>query len=70
MMLRIKKPLLRRPYRTVGYPLTPILFILGNLWIIVFCVKGHPMVTLYAAATIIIGSLVYGYFTKIHKKTP
>ena len=37
---------------------------------ITFCVKGHPMVTLYAAATIIVGSLVYGYFTKIHKKTP
>jgi APA family basic amino acid/polyamine antiporter len=69
VVLRVKEPLSRRPYRTVGYPVTPVLFVLGNLWIIVFCVKGHPMVTLYAAVTIIIGSLVYGYFTKIHKKT-
>jgi basic amino acid/polyamine antiporter, APA family len=69
MLLRIKKPLLERPYKTVGYPITPILFILGNLWIIVFCIKGHPMVTLYAAGTIIIGSLVYGYFTEMCNKT-
>ncbi len=69
MLLRVKKPMLERPYETAGYPITPILFISGNLWIIFFCVKGHPMVTLYAAGTIIIGSLVYGYFTKIRKKT-
>jgi basic amino acid/polyamine antiporter, APA family len=68
MLLRVKKPLLERPYKTVGYPITPILFILGNLWIIVFCIKGHPMVSLYAAGTVIIGSLVYGYFTKKCKK--
>ena len=68
MLLRLKKTLVERPYKTLGYPITPILFILGNLWIIVFCIKGHPMVTLYAAVTIIIGSLVYGYFAKICKK--
>jgi APA family basic amino acid/polyamine antiporter len=62
MLLRIKKTFLERPYKTIGYPITPILFILGNLWIIVFCIKGHPMVSLYAAGTIAIGSLVYGYF--------
>jgi len=69
MLLRLKKPLVERPYKTVGFPITPILFILGNLWTIVFCIKGHPMVTLYAAGTIIIGSLVYGYFTKMCNKT-
>jgi APA family basic amino acid/polyamine antiporter len=68
MLLRVKKPLLERPYKTVGYPITPILFISGNLWIIVFCIKGYPMVTLYAAVTIIIGSVVYGYFAKKYKK--
>jgi APA family basic amino acid/polyamine antiporter len=65
MLLRVKKPLLERPYKTMGYPITPILFILGNLWIIVFCIKGHPMVSLYAAGTIVTGSLVYGYFAKV-----
>jgi APA family basic amino acid/polyamine antiporter len=68
MLLRVKKPLLERQYKTVGYPITPILFISGNLWIIVFCIKGYPMVTLYAAVTIIIGSVVYGYFAKKYKK--
>ncbi len=63
MVLRIKQPDLVCPYKTFGYPVTPILFILMNLWIIIFSIKGNPVVTLYGAATIIAGILFY-YFRK------
>ena len=35
-ILRIKEPDLHRPYRTWGYPWTPIFFILVNLWILYY----------------------------------
>ena len=62
MLLRIKQPHARRVYRTFGYPITPLLFILSNLWIIVFSIKENPTVSVYGAGTIIAGALVYCYF--------
>lgn len=62
ILLRIKRPSSERPYRTFGYPLTPILFSLGNLWIIVFSIKGNPLILLYGGGTILIGVLVFFYF--------
>jgi len=66
MVLRIKRPDLIWPYKTLGYPVTPILFILMNLWIIIFSIKGNPLVTLYGAVTIIAGILFY-YFRRTIK---
>ena len=40
MRLRKKYPEAKSPYRTFGYPLTPLLFITGNLWIILFSLKS------------------------------
>jgi APA family basic amino acid/polyamine antiporter len=59
MVLRLKQADVIRPYKAFGYPVTPILFILMNLWIIIFSIKGNPLVTLYGAATIAIGILFY-----------
>jgi basic amino acid/polyamine antiporter, APA family len=62
MILRIKVPDLERPYRTFGYPVTPVLFILSNLWIIVHTVKGNPFVLIYGGGTIVLGVFVYLYY--------
>jgi APA family basic amino acid/polyamine antiporter len=72
MLLRLKRPDLPRPYKTFGYPLTPLVFIASNLWIVVFCIEGNPVVSLYGAVTIITGMLVYGYFSRCHvgRNTP
>jgi basic amino acid/polyamine antiporter, APA family len=59
MKLRITKPELHRAYKTFGYPLTPLLFIAGNLWIICFSITSRPVTTLYGLATIGFGFLVY-----------
>jgi len=63
IILRIKRPDVARPYKTFGYPITPILFILMNLWIIIFSIKGNPIVFLYGVGTIIVGVLFY-YFRR------
>lgn len=64
MLLRIKKPDLKRSYKTFGYPVTPLLFILGNLWIIYFCIKSRPITSLFGLGTIGLGILVYSYFRR------
>ncbi|MFO8055842.1 MAG: amino acid permease [bacterium] len=65
-IIRFKKPHLKSPYRTWGYPFTPLLFITGNLWIIYFSIISKPVVVLFALATILSGLIVYLVFTLIN----
>lgn len=64
IILRFKFPDIERPYRTFGYPVTPVLFILSNLWIIVYSVRDNPFVLLYGGATIITGVIIYRYYSR------
>jgi APA family basic amino acid/polyamine antiporter len=49
-------------YRTWGYPLTPILFVAGNLWIIFFSIRSRPAPALWGLVTIAAGLVMYLYF--------
>jgi APA family basic amino acid/polyamine antiporter len=64
MLLRARQPDLERSYKTFGYPVTPLLFILGNLWIIYFCIKSRPVTSLFGLGTIVLGVLFYSYFKR------
>lgn len=64
ILLRLKNPGLERPYKTFGYPVTPVLFIISNLWIIVKTVMGKPYVLLYGGGTIVAGIIIYAYYTR------
>ena len=63
ILLRITRPALMRDYKTLGYPVTPFLFILGNLWIIYFSIRSRPIASLFGLGTIGLGILVYLYFS-------
>ena len=63
IILRAKNPGLERPYKTFGYPVTPALFILSNLWIIVYSIKDNPTVLFYGGGTIVVGILIYMYYS-------
>jgi APA family basic amino acid/polyamine antiporter len=60
--LRITEPGLSRPYRTLGYPFTPLLFIAGNLWIVIYSLLSRPVVALYGIGTILAGVCFYWMF--------
>lgn len=60
--LRFSRPWLVRPYRTLGYPVTPLLFILGNLWIVCFSLASRPVAALFGLGTIGAGWGVYLFF--------
>jgi APA family basic amino acid/polyamine antiporter len=63
--LRRTAPQLARPYRTFGYPLIPLFFIAGNLWIVGHTVASRPLVVICGLATIAIGWAVqYGFNEK------
>jgi len=64
MILRLKTKPLASPYKTFGYPVTPIIFILGNLWIAYFSIRNRPVTSLWGLLTIGAGIVVYLYFRK------
>ena len=69
IFLRIKQPALAKNYKTFGYPVTPLLFILGNLWIIYFSIKSRPVTSLFGLGTIGLGLLIYLYFGSKEKQS-
>ena len=59
IVLRIQQPLLIRPYRTFGYPFTPIFFIIANVWFMYFWVTSHRDPSLIGLGVVGVGLVVY-----------
>ncbi|MEJ2157746.1 MAG: amino acid permease [Desulfobacteraceae bacterium] len=62
--LRHRRPDVRTTYRTPGYPVTPLIFIIGNVWIIFYALKSRPIASLAGLATIGIGLAAYLAFCR------
>jgi APA family basic amino acid/polyamine antiporter len=69
MRIRRRSALPAGYYRTFGYPVTPLLFIAGNLWIIFFSIKSRPIMALFGLGTIVLGGLAFLYFERRHQGT-
>lgn len=54
-----------KEYHTWGYPVTPIIFLALNIWMLIFLMHSNPMASLYGFATLAVGIPFY-YFG--HKK--
>jgi basic amino acid/polyamine antiporter, APA family len=59
MVMRRKRPDLPRPYKTLGYPVVPILFLLIQVWIIVWGLVREPKASLAGVGITALGFLVY-----------
>jgi APA family basic amino acid/polyamine antiporter len=59
IVLRRREPGLARPYRTWGYPVTPLLFLALEIWMIVFTVRETPITAAVSAGTIVVGLVLY-----------
>ena len=57
--LRWRAPELSRPYRTWGYPVTPVIFLALEGWMIAYTVIQRPVAAAYGAGTIAIGVVIY-----------
>lgn len=67
MRLRRKQPDLKRPYKTWGYPFTPVLFIALNIWIIIFSIQNNPQAFMWGLVTIGSGFGIYHLFNQTKK---
>jgi basic amino acid/polyamine antiporter, APA family len=64
IVLRRKNPDFPRPYRTWGYPVTPVIFILSALYISVNTLATQPMNALAGIAIIAAGLPAYFYWQR------
>ena len=65
-----RRSVLTAAYRTPGYPVTPILFILANLWIAVYCLATTPQAPIGGLITIGLGLLLHEYFKRRKGASP
>jgi len=59
IVLRIRRPDLRRPYKTWGYPLVPVLFLAAYVWFMLQIYQSKPLEARTGLAFIALGAPVY-----------
>ena len=62
LVLRKKRPDLHRPYRTVGYPIVPVLFILGGSILLISTLVDRPRESLMGIGIAVAGLPFYFYW--------
>jgi APA family basic amino acid/polyamine antiporter len=67
-LLRYRQPNLERPYKTWGYPVTPIIFLLVTGWMMFFVIKSEPSITIACIATIFVGLILFYINKRVEEK--
>ncbi len=63
-VLRLRQPDLPRPYRTFGYPLTPLIYLGLTAWTLMFVLINKTQESLLGLGVIVVGLIVYALFPK------
>jgi APA family basic amino acid/polyamine antiporter len=50
---------MERPFRTWGYPLTPLVFVAVSLWMMFWAAQGRPVECLLGALTVVVGGALH-----------
>jgi APA family basic amino acid/polyamine antiporter len=66
-VLRRKRPDLPRPYRTLGYPVVPALFVLVSAWLVVNTLIEKRVESVTGIVLILIGLPLYFYFRRAQR---
>lgn len=67
VLLRRTRPSLERPYRVPGYPLVPLVFVVGTVWIVGSALIAQPAPTLAGIGLTLLGAPVYWLRRKAHR---
>jgi APA family basic amino acid/polyamine antiporter len=62
--LRITQPELPRPYRTWGYPFTPVVFLLVTAFMMYYLLTERPLQSVLGILIMVSGLLIYAVFRK------
>jgi len=68
IVLRFKQPEVKRPYRTWGYPIIPLLFVLINLGVFFNTIMAQPLQSLVGLIILLIGVPAFLYWRSKAKK--
>jgi APA family basic amino acid/polyamine antiporter len=68
-VLRWTRPEVPRPYRTTGYPVLPLLFVLASIAMMLNALYRHPLSTAISFAILLIGLPVYWTWRKFAHPT-
>jgi len=64
VILRIKRPDLRRPYRALGYPVIPVLFVITAIALVLSTLLDSPRESLMGIGLILLGLPFYAYWRR------
>ncbi len=67
VVLRFRRPQMARPFRTWGYPVTPLLFLGVSVWALVWNFRGRPVESTLSLVTVFIGGAIF-YVTSRKRK--
>jgi APA family basic amino acid/polyamine antiporter len=67
-VLRRKYPDVERPYRTLGYPFTPILYIIGNSLILINSLWDRPWETFWGCLLVAAGIPAFIFWKRKKEK--
>ena len=70
LVLRRTRPELSRPYRTPGYPLVPLVFIIGTLWVVGSALVEQPGTTIAGAGLTLLGLPIYWLRQRAARRSP
>jgi basic amino acid/polyamine antiporter, APA family len=59
IVLRVRRPDLVRPFRTWGYPVTPLVFLAVSAWMMAWAFQGRPVESALSLLTVAIGGMVF-----------
>lgn len=68
IVLRVRRPDLPRPYRTWGYPVTPVIFLAVSAWMMFYTVSSRPAESLAGLGTMLAGLVVYFLSAKTRRR--
>jgi len=69
-IFRRRMPDAPRPYRTIGYPFVPILFLIVTTWLILTTIWNTPLQSSIGVALILLGLPVYLYWERHNRRNP
>src|SRR4030095_1479639 len=68
-IFRRRLPDVHRPYRTLGYPVVPILFLVVNAWLILTTIWNTPLQSSIGLGLMLLGLPVYLYWESHNRRT-
>jgi APA family basic amino acid/polyamine antiporter len=69
-VLRLREPRLARPYRALGYPVTPLLFLALSIWMIGHSLVERPVSSIAGVATIAAALALYVFVARAGSREP